>query len=896
MSTDGNDAGDRIRPLDIQDEMRNSYLTYAMSVIVSRALPDARDGLKPSQRRILLAMSDLNLGPNSGRVKCAKISGDTSGNYHPHGESSVYPTLVRMAQPWVMREVLVDKQGNFGSLAGLPPAAMRYTEARLSAVAAEMLDDIKRDTVDFIPTYDQRNSEPVVLPSRVPNLIVNGSNGIAVGMATSIPPHNLAEACSAVMLLIDNADCTIGEILEVMEGPDFPTGGIICGRSGIRNGYLQGRSTITLRARTHFETEKNADVIVVTEIPYMETRDRVREKLEQLVRDDKIDGISRIVDLTDRNTPDWQVRLHIVLKRDADRDVVLNQLFEFSPLQRTVSIILLALVGNRPQLLGIKQLLQEFLRHRVDVLRRRTEFLLSEARKRKHTVEGLLIAQINIDEVIDTIRRSPSRAEARVRLQALVVAGELIARALGDVGYKVFQEERGVAAEYSLSATQSEAIVSMQLGSLAGLERDKLGDEFRQLLDDILEYLRLLSDEANLLALVRQEMEDLKSKYGDKRRTAITDEELGTVTREDLIAEETMAVTLSHRGYIKRMELDTYKAQKRGGRGITGAKTDDEDPIEHLFVASTHDYLLFFTDRGKVFWQKVYDIPLLNRTAKGRALVNLLNLREGEKVFNCLAVREFDEVRQVVMSTRKGTVKKTALAEYSRPKAGGIIAIKLEDDDELIDVVLVSPGDDLVIGTANGMAIRFSQEDARSMGRATFGVKGIELVEGDYVVGMVVAHPEMDLLTVCENGFGKRTPFGPGEVAENGDDDEAVESGAVETPRPESTAAELIDETPAGDESEEAVKSAMSYRRQRRGGKGVRNIKTSERNGRVVDITAVHDEDEVLMVTAGGIIQRIRAGEISRIGRNTQGVRIIRLDDGDKLVSLARVPPEEIEE
>jgi DNA gyrase subunit A len=436
----------------------------------------------------------------------------------------------------------------------------------------------------------------------------------------------------------------------------------------------------------------------------------------------------------------------------------------------------------------------------------------------------------------------------------------------------------------------------MQLGSLAGLERDKLGDEFRQLLDDILEYLRLLSDEANLLALVRQEMDDLKSKYGDKRRTTITDEELGTVTREDLIAEETMAVTLSHRGYIKRMELDTYKAQKRGGRGITGAKTDDEDPIEHLFVASTHDYLLFFTDRGKVFWQKVYDIPLLNRTAKGRALVNLLNLREGEKVFNCLAVREFDEVRQVVMSTRKGTVKKTALAEYSRPKAGGIIAIKLEDDDELIDVVLVSPGDDLLIGTANGMAIRFSQEDARSMGRATFGVKGIELVEGDYVVGMVVAHPEMDLLTVCENGFGKRTPFGPGEVAENGDDDEAVESEAVEAPRPESIAAELIDETPAGDESEETVKSAMSYRRQRRGGKGVRNIKTSERNGKVVDITAVHDEDEVLMVTAGGIIQRIRAGEISRIGRNTQGVRIIRLDDGDKLVSLARVPPEEIEE
>jgi DNA gyrase subunit A len=430
----------------------------------------------------------------------------------------------------------------------------------------------------------------------------------------------------------------------------------------------------------------------------------------------------------------------------------------------------------------------------------------------------------------------------------------------------------------------------MQLGSLAGLERDKLGDEFRQLLDDILEYLRLLSDEANLLGLVRTEMEELKAKYGDKRHTTITDEELGVVTREDLLAEETMAVTLSHRGYIKRMEINTYKAQKRGGRGITGAKTDDEDPIEHLFVASTHDYLLFFTDRGKVFWQKVYDIPLLNRTAKGRALVNLLNLREGEKVSNCLAVREFDEVRQVVMATRKGTVKKTALAEYSRPKAGGIIAIKLEDDDELIDVVLVSPGEDLLIATANGMAIRFSQEDARSMGRATFGVKGIDLVEGDYVVGMVVANPEMDLLTVCENGFGKRTPFGPGELTEGEEADEAAEPPVAEP------AAEAAEQELAGDESGESLKSGMSFRRQRRGGKGLRNIKTTERNGKVVDVTAVTDQDEILMVTAGGIIQRIRAGEISRIGRNTQGVRIIRLDDGDKLVSLARVPPEEIED
>ena len=882
MSTDGNVSDDRIRPLDIQDEMRTSYLTYAMSVIVSRALPDVRDGLKPSQRRILVAMNDLNLSPGASRTKCSKIAGETMGNYHPHGDQAIYPTLVRLAQTWMMREVLIDKQGNFGSLAGLPPAAMRYTEARLSPVAAELLDDLDRDTVDFIPTYDQQRMEPVVLPSRAPNLLINGSYGIAVGMATSIPPHNLDESCDAVMKLIDNPEASIWELMEVLPGPDFPTGGIICGRNGIRQGYLTGRSTITLRARTHFETEKNSDVIVVTEIPYLETRDRVREKLEQLVRDDRIQGISKIVDLTDRNTPEWQVRLHIVLRRDADRDVVLNQLFEFSPLQGTFSIILLALVGNRPQTLTIKELLQEFIRHRVDVLRRRTEFLLGEARKRQHTVEGLLIAQLNIDEVIDTIRKSASRSEAKERLQTLQVPGGLIERALGEKGWAAFTADRGASENYTLSATQAEAIVAMQLGSLAGLERDKLGEEFRKLLDDIAEYQRLLSDEAHILALVRDEMEEIKRKYGDKRRTAISDEEIGEVLRDDLIPEETMAVTLSHRGYIKRMELSTYRAQKRGGRGIAGAKTDEEDPIQHLFVASTHDYLLFFTDRGKVFWQKVYDLPLLNRTAKGRAVVNLLNLQEGEKVFNCLAVRDFDDVRQVVMATRNGVVKKTSLSEYSRPKAGGIIAIRLEEGDELIDVVIVSPGQDLLIATTRGMAIRFSQDDARSMGRATYGVKGIDLAAGDFVVGMVVADPARDLLTVCENGYGKRTPFG-------GSDESGEET--------EETPVETTDSTPPAGEGEAVEEGAKGgpagYRRQRRGGKGLRNIRCTERNGLVVDVISVSDQDEVLMVTANGIIQRIRAVDISRIGRNTQGVRVIRLDEGDKLVGMARVPAEE---
>lgn len=884
--------------MDIQDEIRTSYLTYAMSVIISRALPDARDGLKPSQRRILVAMNDLNLGPNSSRIKCAKISGDTSGNYHPHGEGSVYPTLVRLAQNWVMREVLIDKQGNFGSLAGLPPAAMRYTEARMSAVASEMLDDINRDTVDYVPTYDQRLMEPAVLPSRVPNLLVNGSTGIAVGMATSVPPHNLSEVCRAVAILIDKPDCGLDDLLEVLEGPDFPTGGIICGRMGIRQGYLTGRSLITMRARTHFEQEKNQDIIVVTEIPYLETRDRLREKLEEMVRDEKLKGIARIIDLTDRTLPAWQVRLHIVVKRDADKDVVLNQLYQYSPLQQTFSVILLALVGNRPQTLTLKEALQEFLRHRVDVIRRRTEFLLAEARKRKHTVEGLLIAQLNIDEVINTIRKAPSRAIAREELQKILVPGELIARALGDKGYGAFQGERGVSDAYTLSQTQAEAIVAMQLGSLAGLERDKLGEEFGKLLEEIFEYLRILSDEANILAIIREEMEMLATKYNDKRRTTITDEELTYVDRASLITEETMVVTLSHRGYIKRMGLDTYQAQHRGGRGITGVKAEDDDPIEHLFVASTHDYLLFFTTRGKVFWQKVYDLPLLSRTSKGRALVNLLQLQPDEKIFSCLAVRNFDAERHLLMATRKGIIKKTPLAAYGRPQKGGIIAIKLEEGDELIDVVIVTKTDDVLLATADGKSIRFSQSDARSMGRNTRGVKGIKLSKGDQVVGMVVANPNMDLLTLCEKGYGKRTPFGfeePVLIAETPVDGEGVAvEGVVEDESPVDDVVPPDEPDDVEGEGEEAQKSGMRYRRQRRGGKGLINIKTSARNGKVVDVIGITADDEVLMVTSQGKIQRVRARDISQIGRGTQGVTIIRMDEGDTLASIARVPSEDI--
>ncbi|MCA9006900.1 MAG: DNA gyrase subunit A, partial [Planctomycetaceae bacterium] len=666
------------------------------------------------------------------------------------------------------------------------------------------------------------------------------------------------------------------------------TGGIICGRYGIRKGYATGRSTITLRARTHFETEKQSDVIVVTEIPYMETRDRIREKLETLVRDDRVKGISRIVDLTDRNVPPWKVHLQIILKRDADKEVVLAQLFKFSPLQSTFSIILLALVGNRPETLSIKELIQQFILHRIDVIRRRTEFLLAEARKRKHTVEGLMIAQIDIDEVIKTIRNSPSRAEAKIRLQGLQVDGKLIERALGEDGFKEYQNEQGVHEYYSLSANQAEAIVSMQLGSLANLEREKLSGEHQELLKAISEYLYLLSDEDHIRAVIREDMLLLQQKYSDKRRTDITDDELTDVNRDDLITEEPMVVTLSQRGYIKRTQLNTYQAQNRGGKGVKGAKTDEEDPIQHLFVASTHSYLLFITNRGRVYWQKVYDLPLQGRTAKGRALVNLLSLQEDEAVSNCVAVREFDEERFLVMATRNGIIKKSPLSAYSRPQKGGIIAIKLDEDDELVEALIVSPGEDLLLATSDGMAIRFAQTDARSMGRNTRGVKGIKLSKSGHVIGMVIADPETCLLTVCENGYGKRTPFGFIPAAEE-NEEEVPENE-------EELTAESDSDSDENSDDEQETRSGMHYRRQRRGGKGIRDIRTSARNGKAVDIIPVAEDDEVLMVTTSGKIQRVRGCEISQVGRNTQGVRVITLDANDKLVSLARIPAEIVDE
>lgn len=873
----------------IEDELRESYLTYAMSVIVSRALPDVRDGLKPSQRRILVAMNDLNLTPGAARVKCAKIAGDTSGNYHPHGEAIIYPTLVRMAQEWNMRHVLIDKQGNFGSIAGLPAAAMRYTEARLAGPAAMMLEDLKLDTVDFIPTYDDRRTEPVVLPSRFPNLLVNGAQGIAVGMATSIPPHNLREICNALVKVIDDPEVSVAELCDIVPGPDFPTGGIICGRYNIRQAYMTGRSTIVVRGHVDVVEEGRKSKLIVRDIPFQQARDRVVERIADLVRSEKIKGISGIRDESDLKEP---VRLVIEIKQNADPNVVLNQLYQFSPLQESFSIILLALVDGKPRELNIKEMLQEFIRHRVTVIRRRTQHLLGAARKRKHVIEGLLLALADIDHIIAIIRSSRTQAEAKEKLMGVECPASMMQRALGERGYADFQLERGVADNYKLTSVQTDSILRMTLGQLAGLEQEKLGQEHSAILEEIEGYREILASPAKIYALIREDLVEIARKYGNDRVTEISDEELGNYNMEDLITEESMVVTISHQGYIKRLPASVYKSQKRGGKGITGLKAEEEDPVEHLFVASTHAYLLFFTNQGKVYWQKVWEIPQMSRESKGRAIVNLLNLTPDEKIRDCVPVRDFNLPGHfLMMATKKGIVKKTPLEAYSRPKKGGIIAIKLREDDELVDVVITKPKDQIVLSTAGGMAIRFSENNARSMGRNTSGVKGISLKKGDEVVGMVVADPTATLLTVCLNGYGKRTSFGPGDELVIREDDAAIDDDSIDS---------TVAESPAIDEpSDEAVAedsaSSAKYRTQRRGGKGIIDIKTSKRNGPVVGTVAVYDNDELIMMTSRGKIQRIAASDISVIGRNTQGVRIMSLDESDTLAAIVRVPAADIE-
>ncbi len=878
----GNGSGDGngYDPLNIADELKNSYLTYAMSVIISRALPDVRDGLKPSQRRILVAMNDLGLGPASPTSKCAGIIGETMKRYHPHGDQSIYPTLVRMAQDWNMRHALVHPQGNFGSIAGLPPAAHRYTEARLTPVGAELLADLEQQTVDYTDSYDGKYREPLVLPSKFPNLLVNGSDGIAVGMATDIPPHNLGEVCDAIIKVIDEPGVSLPELLQIIPGPDFPTGGIICGRQGIVEGYSTGRGKVTLRARADIREEGGQTQIVISEVPFQQTRNRLAEAIGQLVKDERIKGISDVKDESSARNGE-PVRLVVYLKRGTDPNLVLNQLYQFSPLEKTVSLILLALVDGRPEVLSLKRMIEEFIRHRVQVIRRRTEYLLREAKKRAHVLEGQLIAISALDEVIRVCRAAPSRAEAKTRLQGLEVSAALLGRALGEEHFAALQREIGVQPSYRMTEAQADAVVRLQLGQLAHLERDEILKEYNDLRTKIVGYERLLSSERNIHDVIKQDLRELRDKYGDDRRTLITGE-AAHVDMEDLIAEEEQAVTLSHLGYIKRLPLTTYRAQHRGGKGVSGGGAREDDFIEHFFVASTHAYLLCFTNRGQVHWVKVYDIPQGSRTAIGRAIANVLSLKGEEKITSVIPVRRFDGDRCLIMATSRGVVKKTALEEYSRPRSGGIIGISLDEGDSLIDVALTQPGDQVVLCTRNGMSIRFDESDARAMGRNTRGVKGINLAEGDEVVGMVVADPQGYLLTVCANGYGKRTPFGANETAVAPETDDVPEL-------------EEADAEGAAEEEAPRESSAMRYRLQRRGGKGVRDIRTSERNGPVVGVTTVRDGDDIMLITTGGMVNRTHVREIRVVGRNTQGVRIMNLNEGDRIASIAKVVQEEDE-
>lgn len=872
--------GDRFEPLNIADELKDSYLTYAMSVIISRALPDVRDGLKPSQRRILVAMHDLNLGPVSATSKCAGIVGETMKRYHPHGDGAIYPTLTRLAQDWVMRHRLVHGQGNFGSIAGLPPAHMRYTEARLTPVSADMIADLEKDTVDYIDNYDGKYREPLVLPSKFPNLLVNGSDGIAVGMATEIPPHNLREVCDAAVRIIDDPAVTFEQLLEIVPGPDFPTGGVICGRQGIVDGYRTGRGKVTLRARADIREEGNKSQIIITEVPYQQTRNRLAEQIGELIKEERVKGVSAMRDESSQRSGE-PVRLVLDIKRDADPQLVLNQLYQFSPLQKTVSIILLALVDGRPRTLTLRQMLDEFLRHRLQVIRRRTEYLLREAKRRTHILEGQLIAVSSLDEVIRICRNAPSRAEAKVQLANLEVAAAVLERAFGATHFTALQREIGVHASYRMSEEQAEAVVRMQLGQLAALERDEIFKEYNGLRQQIVGYEELLSSDRNILAVIRADLVELREKYGDERRTGII-EARGEVNYEDLIAEEVNAVTLSHNGYIKRLPLNTYRSQHRGGKGVSGGATRDDDFVEHFFVTSTHAYLLCFTTIGQLYWLKVYDIPQMGRTAAGRSIANVLSLKADEKISSVIPVRRFRSDQYLLMATKRGVVKKTALEEYSRPRSGGIIGISLDEGDALVGVVMTQPGDEVVLSTRLGMAIRFDEADARAMGRNTRGVKGITLRDDDELVGIVVADQQGYLLTVCEKGYGKRTPFGANTAGE-----EAAEPEEAEEPVEEAVE--------AGDDEGDGPRdrSAMRYRKQRRGGKGVRDIRTTDRNGPVVGILSVRDGDDIMLITAGGMVNRTHVDEIRVVGRNTQGVRIMGLHEGDKIASIAKIAREE---
>ena len=780
-----------------------------MSVIISRALPDARDGLKPVHRRILYAMYDEGLLHNRRYSKCAGVVGEVLKRYHPHGDSAVYDALVRLAQEWNVRYPLIDGQGNFGSIDGDPPAAYRYTECRLTELAEDLLTDIERDTVEFGPNFDDSTTEPLVLPSRVPNLLVNGAAGIAVGMATNVPPHNLGEVCDALIALLDQPALTVEELMRYVPGPDFPTGGFICGQGPISEAYREGRGILTLRARATVETDEKSgrSAIVVTEIPFQVNKARLIERIAELVNERKLDGISDLRDESDREG----MRVVIELKRDAVAEVLLNQLYKHTPLQESFGINMLAIVDGRPQLLTLKDALAVFLKHRREVVVRRTRFDLRKAEERLHVLEGLKIAVENLDLAIGIIRAAKDPATAR----------------------------EGLMAQLGLTQLQAQAVLDMRLQRLTGLERDKILEEHSETLELIEQLRRVLADEREVSKIIAEELRTLKDKYADPRRTQIVDE-AAAISVEDLIVEEDMVVTISHEGYVKRNPVALYRAQRRGGRGKIGATTRDEDFVEYLFVASTHSYLLCFTTAGKVYWLKVHEVPQAGRAARGRSIANLLRLKAEEKLSAFLPVREFQEGRYLVFATRAGLIKKTDLMAYSTPRPSGIIAIALEDNDEVVGVRLTDGSQEIILSTADGQAIRFEEAEARPMGRDTYGVRGMKLDTDDAVVALDLAEPGGTLLAVSENGYGKRS---------------------------------AMDE----------------YRRTHRGGKGIITMKTTEKTGRVVGVRMVTDADQIMLVTNGGKVIRMQVNEVRVIGRNTQGVRLIDMEPGEHVAALARL-------
>ncbi|MBD3361923.1 DNA gyrase subunit A [Candidatus Woesearchaeota archaeon] len=802
---------EKIIPKVIEDEMKQSYLDYSMSVIVGRALPDVRDGLKPVHRRILYAMHDMGMFHNKPFKKSARIVGEVLGKYHPHGDSAVYDSMVRMAQTFSLRYPLIRGQGNFGSIDGDSAAAMRYTEARLNKLSEEMLKDIEKETVKFVPNFDGSLKEPLVLPSKIPNLLINGSSGIAVGMATNIPPHNLTETSEAIKQLIDNPDMSSEQIMEHLPAPDFPTGGIICGTTGIKEAYTTGRGRITLKAKTELEETQKKTKIIVKEIPYQVNKANLVEEIANLVRDRRITGISDLRDESDRTG----MRIVIELRQGTNPEILLNQLLQHTKLQTTFGIIMLALDDNTPKVMNIKEILQKYITHRQEVIRKRTEYDLKQAQDKAHILEGLIIALDHIDDIITFLKESKSAKEAK----------------------------EGLITDYQLSEKQSQAILDMKLQRLTGLEQEKIREDHKQTLELIIQLKEILGSEQKILDLIKEEQMEIKEKYGDERKTQVILEEIKRFEEEELIKPEEMIVTITHAGYVKRLPIDTYKKQKRGGKGIRGAEIKEKDFIEDLFVANTHDSILFFTNKGTVHWLKVHQIPEAGRYAKGTAIVNLISMKN-ENITAMIPVKEFKQDQYLMMVTQKGITKKTRLSEFAKPRRGGIKAIGVSSDDELVTVVLTDGKQTILIATENGQAVHFKETDIRTMGRTAYGVRGIKLKGDDKVVGMVVSEPEKTLLTVTTKAYGKRTSF-------------------------------------------------SEYRIANRGGVGVTNIKITDKNGKVVGIRTITDQDDIMLISQKGIVIRIPAKSISVIGRATQGVRIMKLAQDDKLVAVATIIKDE---